>query len=154
MFPITCNAFGDIVAVVNILYSIYTSLDEARGSAAEFASFKREIWELRSDLHVLMRVAENSPTEDFRKQIVAEVNECCSVIYDALSCLTEFHVLGSDILAESNVRDFEARLSRTWKKLRWRFNKRKQAAELSVRLKERRSRLEFYLQVFNKFVQP
>ncbi|VDB91575.1 unnamed protein product [Peniophora sp. CBMAI 1063] len=138
MFPITYNAFGDIVSMIGIIYSIAQALNDSRGSPSEYRSF---VFELRAFASVLEEIAalHISSPEAASIPLLDGVNACCEVLEEARSRVDRYHSL--DELRSS------VSLQNTILKLRWRLLKRDEAEQLRKKL---HSRLELLLALVDR----
>ncbi|VDC01543.1 unnamed protein product [Peniophora sp. CBMAI 1063] len=96
MIPITCNAVGDILALVTLFLDIARALDEARGSPAKWRALNSELKSLHIVLASVARVAEHTTDTLLRDEIVREVNRCSDDVHRALERVAEFSTLGRD----------------------------------------------------------
>jgi hypothetical protein len=147
MFPITCNAFGDIVSMINIVTSIIKALDETRGSMAEYRVFKEELIVLQNTLASIDRVAERSSDEVLRSHTLNEVNACCTIVHGAMLRMAKF-----DILVQKNedIQTFSARIVKQWRKIKWIKAKKGVVAEYKDKIEARRRALDTLLITLNQ----
>jgi len=127
MFPITCNAIGDILAVASLILSIAKALDESRGAPAEYRAFVAELHSLGHLLNSIYRVTDGCADAELRRQIVKEVASTATDIHSALDKVAVFNSL-SDLQADdSSDRRSDAgipssfRFERQWVKVKWRL---------------------------------
>ena len=83
MFPISCNAFGDIVAVVQLVRDIIRALDDARGAADEYGQFVHVLTSLGTVMDQVYRLAKDHPDDGLREAVLEEVRRVCVDISNA-----------------------------------------------------------------------
>lgn len=82
-FPITCNAVGDIVTVVQLALGIYQALNDSRGSSADFQDVSSEIRRLSRDLSQVQSVIQHADVpKDFADTISKDIASCQAIIDD------------------------------------------------------------------------
>jgi hypothetical protein len=140
MVFISCNAFGDIVAVVTLIYQIATALNDARGSSKDYRDL---VQELRTLAHLLQNISDlvtGLLDPSLQSTVVSAVQQCCSVIGDAFEDTTTFSILGDERSSEHSL--FH-RVRRTVSKVDWRL--RRQADAKACRLKLLQCRVHLLL---------
>lgn len=120
MVAFTCNAFGDIVAIVSILRMITIALKDSRQSRGEYRCFMDD---LQRFADLLERVAKQESTvsapDSLQEQVLAAVQRCCDVIQRAVDCVDGFKCLKED----TPLQTFSDRLKSGVLKVRWRVTK-------------------------------
>lgn len=142
MFPISCNAFGDIVAVVQIVREILVALDDARGAAEEYRQFVHVLTTLGTVMEEVYCLAKDSPNEGLKQAVLAEIRRIC----DDISSATD-GVAGYDKLAEASARSSRGHgySRQLLSKLRWRFLKASDAEKYARRFSESLLRLNAFI---------
>ena len=146
MFPLTCNAVGDILALAALVLDVARALSESGGSPSEYRTFVGELNSLNIVLSSVGRVAQLTTDERLRGEIVREVDRCGCDIQKALERVAKFselgrHGQGTDVL--------RVKLRRQWYKLEWRFGMRGNAQEARTQLAIVTQRLTAYLVISN-----
>ncbi|VDC01806.1 unnamed protein product [Peniophora sp. CBMAI 1063] len=114
MFPITCNAFGDIIAVVHLVWDVVIALDDARGATEDYRQFVHVLKTLATVMEECYCLANNCQNGGLKLAVLAEVQRVCGDISRATDS-----IVGYDRLAETSSRSPREILV----KLRWRFLK-------------------------------
>ncbi|KZV61198.1 hypothetical protein PENSPDRAFT_693617 [Peniophora sp. CONT] len=137
MFPISCNAFGDIVAVVQIVHDIVVALDGARGAAEEYRQFIHVLSALGAVMDGVYCLAKDSQDENLKQIVLEEVRRCCVDINSAHSSVARFEKLeetSSGLSAGGIIT-----------KLHWHFRKASDAAKYAKRFGESHQRLNSFI---------
>ncbi|KZV77240.1 hypothetical protein PENSPDRAFT_746994 [Peniophora sp. CONT] len=146
MFPITCNAVGDIIAIATLVLDIAQALDESRGSPARYRAFVSELRSLHIVLASVSRTAESTTDIALRNEIVREVDHCGRVIRDVLERVARLSLLERDVTGEDVIR---VRLKRQLYKLEWRLRFHGSAEAIREELSLATQRLTAYLVISN-----
>ncbi|KZV65388.1 hypothetical protein PENSPDRAFT_756574 [Peniophora sp. CONT] len=137
MFPVTCNAFGDILAVAQLVRSIVVALDDARGATEEYMQFVHVLTALGTVMGEVYDLAKTSQNQTLRQAILEEVQRCCSGINSAHNSIAGF-----EKLAESSARSSRSiRAGGIVTKLHWHFLRASEAAKYSKRFGDSHQRL-------------
>ena len=145
MFPITCNAVGDILALSTLVLDALRALNDARGSAAEHRRFKSELKGLHTILETAARVAKDSSDNALREEIIRKVDECGQDVQEALERIAKFSAMDAP---GDGVR---ARAARTRYKLEWRFARRDEVQTARQELMMATQRLTTLLVLSNAY---
>ncbi|KZV66138.1 hypothetical protein PENSPDRAFT_689252 [Peniophora sp. CONT] len=143
MFPISCNAFGDILAVVQLVRDIAAALNDARGAASEYQRLIHELNMLGTVLEEAHQIAVSAQDNTLKDALLTEVRRCSvEDIAEAGKLLPGF-----EILAQPSVGDKGkfARARTTVKKLQWHFMKASDAASFASRFHARQLRINTVL---------
>ena len=120
MFPVTCNAVGDILALAILVLDFAQALDETSGSSADYRALNSELKSLHIVLASVNRVAELTVDELLREQIFREVERCGGFIRDTLERIAKFSLMGRDVSTADTTR---VRVKRQWYKIEWLIRK-------------------------------
>ncbi|KZV61201.1 hypothetical protein PENSPDRAFT_759572, partial [Peniophora sp. CONT] len=142
MFPITCNAIGDIIAVVQIIRDMIVALNDAHGAAEEYKQFIYVLKALGTVLGEVYDLAKAAQNESLCHAVLEEVQHCCIDINDAHDNITNFEKLEETSTARTT-RGARAGLIMT--KLRWHFMRASDAAKYAKRFTESHHRLNTYI---------
>ncbi|VDC01534.1 unnamed protein product [Peniophora sp. CBMAI 1063] len=146
MFPITCNAVGDIVVLATFVLDIARALSESSGSTSEYRSCIAELNSLHVVLASVARVAEYTADIGLQDEIVREAAECAVAVERVLERVAKFSLLDPrDSLKGMPL----IRMKRLWYKLEWRFSQRGRVNEFRAELAVATQRLTAYLAVLN-----
>ncbi|KZV74383.1 hypothetical protein PENSPDRAFT_204093 [Peniophora sp. CONT] len=121
MFPLTCNAIGDIVTLASLVFDIIRALNETRGSVLEYRVLAGELNAMHTMLTAVDRVVRDTADETLRYEILKEVDRCGQDVQNALARIIKFSALGH---AGTPVHSPRIKLARQWYKLEWRFLQR------------------------------
>ena len=86
--PITFGSVGDIISVSLLIKDLVKSLDNSRGSSAEYQAVIRELWSLDHallEVEVLIRSCQQTVQLN---ALSATVNQCAE---QSRKCITSFH---------------------------------------------------------------
>ncbi|KAF9802835.1 hypothetical protein IEO21_09811 [Rhodonia placenta] len=123
-FPITCNAVGDIVTIVQLALGIYQALNDSRGSSADFQDVSSEIRRLSRDLSQVQSVIQHADVpKDFADTISKDIASCQAIIDDFQERIAPF---GRALGPRSVPRGWALRAAR---KLDWRLRRKDEAIE-------------------------
>ncbi|VDB85856.1 unnamed protein product [Peniophora sp. CBMAI 1063] len=139
MFPITCNAIGDIFAVVQLIRDIVVALDDARGAAEEYKQFTRVLSALGTVMGEVYDLATASCNEALKQAVLEEVQLCCIDINNAHNSIAKFDRLEGDTSVRTS------RAGTLFAKLHWHFLKASDAAKYAKRFSECHQRLGIYI---------
>ncbi|VDB85846.1 unnamed protein product [Peniophora sp. CBMAI 1063] len=139
MFPITCNAIGDIIAVVQLIRDIVVALDDARGAAEEYKQFVHVLTALGAVMEAVYKLARDSPDDALKSVVLEEVRRCCNDINNAHNSIAKFDRLEG----ETSVRT--SRAGTLFTKLHWHFLKASDATKYAKRFSESHQRLNTYI---------
>ncbi|KZV61196.1 hypothetical protein PENSPDRAFT_308089 [Peniophora sp. CONT] len=141
MFSITCNAIGDIIAVVQLIRDIVVALNDAHGAAEEYKQFVYVLKALGTVLAEVYNLAKASQNESLCQVVLEEVQRCCIDINSAHNSITNF-----EKLEETSTRSSRgARAGLVLTKLRWHFMRASYAAKYAKRFSESHHRLNSYI---------
>jgi hypothetical protein len=146
MFPITCNAVGDIIAVAALIADIVSALKETSGSPAHYRGFIRELNSMRVVLDSIGRIADRCNDGDLRCTIVDEVQDCCLVLEDGAQRIAKFSPLGHDMSSTDSSR---FRLARFWYKVEWRIMKQGEIDKFTTKFSASRQRLTTFMVILS-----
>ncbi|KZV65389.1 hypothetical protein PENSPDRAFT_655840 [Peniophora sp. CONT] len=142
MFPISCNAFGDIVVVVQIVRDIVSALDDARGAAEEYKQLVHILTALGTVIEEVYCLAKDSPNEGLKKAVLAEIRRVCDDISIATDKIAGYDRLTVDSARSSRGQDHTRQ---SLSKLRWHFLKASEADKYVRRFDESFHRLNAYI---------
>ena len=145
MFPISCNAFGDIVAVVQIVRDIVVALNDARGAADEYKQFIHVLTALGTVMGEVYDLAQASQNETLRQAVLDEVQVCCININSAHKSITGFEKFAD---TSTDI----PRGKRVFVKLHWHFLRASDAAKYAQRFTESHNRLNTYIGLLAQYV--
>ena len=145
MFPITCNAVGDILALAGLALDMAKALNEIHGSPASYRALRSELESLHIVLASVHRAAELTNDTLLREQIVSQIKRYEYSIRSALERIAKFSALGRAGAADDSV---PVKVKRQWYKIEWRL---RQGSIDSIRdeLASVTQRLATYLAVSN-----
>ena len=150
MFPITCNAFGDIIAVAQLIRDIATALDEVRGATSGYRAFVQQLHTTATIIDEAHRLVHGRPASSLQAAILDEVRGCCADLERAEERTSGFEAFlpsnGSQAPGSYKLRD---RLSRGAKMLQWRFQRSPETKDLSQALHNRCLRIQTLLTLLN-----
>ena len=151
MFPISCNAVGDIITLASIVADIARALSDTRGSIMEYRAFTEDLDTMHATLVAISRIAESCSDDRLRQRVVREVSRCWNDIQTALESVAKFSALDID---EDSVRQtgFRDKFQRQWFKLEWRFLKRAEVQEFQDKFRASMHRLNAFSGILNKYV--
>ncbi|KZV61204.1 hypothetical protein PENSPDRAFT_759573 [Peniophora sp. CONT] len=145
MSPITCNAIGDIAAVVQLIRGIVVALNDAHGAVEEYKQFIHVLKALGTVLGEVYDLAKASQNESLCQAVLEEVQRCCMDINNAHNSIANFEKL--EETPTRATRGVRAGLVLT--KLRWHFMKASDAARYAKRFSESHHRLNSYIGLLN-----
>ncbi|KZV66126.1 hypothetical protein PENSPDRAFT_737273 [Peniophora sp. CONT] len=132
MLPITCNAFGDIIAVVQLFRSVALALNETSGASRQYEEFVHELNRTANVMDEASIAAERFRDSTLRQTILEEVRLCCLDLERASKHIEGFDALTAAPSDSDRAHDARTRLvSRPAKMLRWHFTKASEAAEFA-----------------------
>ncbi|VDC01803.1 unnamed protein product [Peniophora sp. CBMAI 1063] len=137
MIPITCNAVGDIIAVVQLIHKIVKALDDSHGAPAEYRRFIHILTALGEVMDTIYELAEKSSDENLRHIVLREVQHCCADLNEAQECVAGYEKL-QEASSSSSLR---ARRDRVLTKLQWHLLKVSDAKTYAERLSASHVRL-------------
>lgn len=150
MFPVTCNAIGDIIAVAQLIRDIAEALSEVKGASHEYRAFVQQLQSTATIIDETHRLVHNSPDGSLRIAILDEVRCCCSDLQRAEEYTTGFEtLLSGQTSGASGPRRVRKRLARSTKMLQWHFMKSSEISDLSQRFHNRCLRIQTLLTLFN-----
>ncbi|KZV65386.1 hypothetical protein PENSPDRAFT_133375 [Peniophora sp. CONT] len=141
MVLITCNSFGDILAVVQLVRDVIRTLDEARGAADEYTRFVFMLNSVGTAMEGVHTLAEHSRDEGLRQAVFDEVKRVHEDITSAKG-----DIVGFEKLAKA-VDGGETYPREVFTKLRWRFRKASDADKYTKRFGESLVRLNTFIGV-------
>lgn len=148
MFPITCNAIGDITAVVQLIRDIVVALNDAHGAVEEYKQFVYVLKALGTVLSEVYDLAKASQNETLCQAVLEEVQRCCIDINSAHNSITKF-----EKLEETPTRPTRSvRTSLIFTKLRWHFLRASDAAKYAKSFSESHHRLNSYIGLLSQYV--
>ena len=151
MFPITCNALGDIVTLAALVLDIIHALNESRGSASDYRILVGELNAMHTMLTAVERVARDTVNDALRFEILREVDRCGTDVQGALTRIVKFSALGHSSTKSDSPR---VCLARQWYKLEWRFSHRDEVQTARQELMMATQRLTTLLVISNACVLP
>lgn len=149
MFPLTCNAIGDIVTLASLVFDIIRALNETRGSALEYRVLAGELNAMHTMLTAVERVVQDTANERLRYEILKEVDRCGQDVQNALARIIKFSALGH---AGTPVHSQRIYLARQWYKLEWRFIQRGALQAVRAEMQTATQRLTALLVISNAYV--
>ena len=112
MAAITIGSVGDIIALCSLVRTATRALSSTRGSAAEYHSLGRELWNLSQALLCVKRLLEQEPDLQYREELEEAVTDCHTCFVCFLQRIEAFECLGQN-------RDSRHSTKILYKKLRW-----------------------------------
>jgi hypothetical protein len=149
MFPISCNAVGDVLTIASIILDIARALNDARGSVAEYRAFVAELETMHTSLNAISRLVQDCTDSALRQTVVREVDLSYQDIEDAFNRIASLSLLGSDEAPPMGSSGLRVNISRQWFKLEWRFLKRGDGQGFQSKLKVSTQRLSTLLVILN-----
>ena len=152
MFPITCNAFGDIVAVAQIICSIAKALKESGGAAQDYREFAHELYMTGSVMREVHRMVQESSNDALRELLLVCARSCCDDLEMANELTSGFAVLisvQSESIASVSRLGAGKWLVQGVKKLRWHFMKSQEAARFTQLFRDHYGRIQLCLILLN-----
>ncbi|VDB85867.1 unnamed protein product [Peniophora sp. CBMAI 1063] len=140
MFPITCNAIGDIIAVVQLIRDVVVALDDARGAAEEYKQFTRVLSALGTVMGEVYDLATASRNEALKQAVLEEIQLCCIDINNAYKSITGYEKL--EKMADYSTRNATHGL---FKKLQWHLLRASDAVKYAQRFGESHQRLNSFI---------
>jgi len=139
-FPITCNAFGDIVTAANLIYQICNALDDSRGSTADYQNLAATLEQYKTNLQTFSSLI---VTADADPQLIATINSyvalCLSVVEGFEKRIRRYDATLSKKPARRN------RVVRNIRKLDWRIFMRDEAVKMLQKLNQDRTSMATHL---------
>ena len=129
MFPISFNAFGDIVTAAQILYDVAKSLSETHGAPEEYRRFVEYLYNMGTLMMQCHSVITSAPPNvELRDTVLSRIQECCSQLAAGLSRVARLDALGASpepgSLSPGQV------IRRGFHKVEWHFRYRGDAAKV------------------------
>ena len=90
MVPITCNAVGDIIALVQLACQIVTALNESRGARASCRELLAQLTSIANLLRVSQTAIDSLRDESLRKIVDAQLAMTTQCIEEALNKIAQF----------------------------------------------------------------
>ncbi|VDC01805.1 unnamed protein product [Peniophora sp. CBMAI 1063] len=143
MFPITCNAIGDIIAVVQLIYDIVKALDDTRGAVKEYKQFIHVLTALGTVMHAVHDLVKDSHDDILRRNVLQEIQRCCEDINQAQSSIAGFQKLEKASTDRASSRASAA--STMFTKLQWHLLKASDAEKFARRFSESHIRLNGFI---------
>ncbi|VDB85852.1 unnamed protein product [Peniophora sp. CBMAI 1063] len=140
MFPITCNAIGDIIAVVQLIRDIVVALDDARGAAEEYKQFTRVLSALGTVMGEVYDLAKASCNEILKQAVLEEVQLCCIDINNAHKSISGYGKL--EKIAARSTRNTTRGV---FLKLQWHLLRASDAAKYAQRFDDSHQRLNSFI---------
>ena len=147
MFPITCNAIGDIIAIVQLVRDIVVALNDSRGAVDEYRQFVHVLKALGTILEAVYELASDSQDRRLQQSILEEVQLCCITINNAHKSLSGF-----EKLAETSARSTRGGPRAALTKLHWHFMRAADAERYAKQFHESHMRLNSLLMVHSQCV--
>ncbi|KZV96114.1 hypothetical protein EXIGLDRAFT_747834 [Exidia glandulosa HHB12029] len=117
MFPVTFNAIGDMIALLQVGLDIIKRLDSIRGARAEYRQLADELQALKPILLLYSRAIEALPDIDSRDLVLQPIASAYQDIGHALCLLANFDPLGLSVLPRAT--RGRSRLRVVWSSLQW-----------------------------------
>ena len=119
MFPISCNAVGDIIALVQLACQIVTALNESRGAQAECRELFAQLTSIAHVLEVSRHTIDSLRIDALRKIVDEQLASTSRYIQDGLGKVARF----SDLLPQATTGrpTLGDRAMTTWSCLKWEF---------------------------------
>ena len=146
MFPISCNAFGDIVAAAELVRAIVVALDDSRGAAKEYQLFVHVLTGLGTAMGEAYELAKVSRNDALRQAVLEEVQLCCISINNAHKSIAGFEKL----VQTSDQSSPGKRAGIIFAKLHWRFLRTSDVVEYTKRFSESHHRLNTYISLLTQ----
>jgi hypothetical protein len=146
MFPISCNAIGDIIALVQLTRDVISALNDAKGSSQDFRNLEEELQAAADTLNDVVEVVSRSEDESFRSGVYVQVQRSGNIIRDMSLRLIKFEPL-RDSLPNDWKQDVWGHLRRGELKIRWRFARQAEARDCRTKLAQCRGQLQLALDV-------
>ena len=148
MLPVTCNAFGDIIAVIQLVQDIVLALDDARGASEEYTHFVHVLTALGAVMNEVYDLAKASQNASLRQAILDEVQCCCDGINSAHNSISGF-----ERLAEASARSSRGvRAKGLVTKLHWHFLRASEAAKYAKRFGDSHQRFNNFIGLLSWYV--
>lgn len=153
MFPITCNAFGDIVAVAQIICSLAKALKDSNGATQDYRDFAHGLEMTATVIQEVHSLAHNSSYETVRDVVLDNTRRCCADLQRANELTSGFEsLIRAQSSGVSGSNGVVGRLSRGAHKLRWHFMKSSEAAEFTQRFRDYCSQIQLCVTLLNECV--
>ena len=134
MFPITCNAFGDIVSAIQIIRDIATALNESRGATQACRDFAYGLERMSTTMEEAYQLASSSSNCAFQETVLNHVRHFSAQLHEASKRTSGFEVLlAAQDPAISTAFGLRKWLYRRKKMLRWHFMRQAKAADYTKR---------------------
>lgn len=148
MFPITFNAFGDIVTAAEILYGLAKALSETRGAPVDY---RRYITDLRTMAGTMRQIHSIFLTSDaldnsVRDLVLSKVEECYTCAQTAFDRVARVRDLG---VASSPDAGIVRRIRRGLCKIEWHIWSRGNATKVQEEMKTAQQYLQTAMAVVN-----
>ncbi|VDC01797.1 unnamed protein product [Peniophora sp. CBMAI 1063] len=140
MFPITCNAIGDIIAVVQLIRDIAVALNDVRGAAEEYRQFTRVLTALGTVMAEVYGLTLASHNETLKQAVLEEVQLCCADINNAHNSISGF-----EVLEETSLGHKRNATQRALKKIQWHLLRASDVAKYAQRFGESHERLNSFV---------
>ena len=118
MFPITCNAVGDIIALAELVLDLARAMNDIHGSPASYRALDLDLKSLHIVLASVHRAAQLTNDTLLREQIVGQVKQYEASVRRALERIAKFSALGRAGTADDSTR---VKVKRQWYKIEWRL---------------------------------
>lgn len=146
MFPITCNAFGDIAAVVQVINEIVKAFDGVRGSKAQYSEFLHELLAFRDVLDEVQKLADKLDAVQ-KDVLLNQVRQGCSVLDVSFPEMRRFQLLDDD--GPPNPKTGRS-LKEQILKLDWRFIERDAVLGLKKKLVYHRQQPQMHVSILSR----
>jgi len=128
------SSFGDIVAAVTIVHTIYTALQDSRGSSFEYQCLIDDLRSFETALNTVHDILQKIPIDQsLRDPIIAEAKVCRTLLEGFLGRIQRYEVILS------------RRCTAIWRKVVWAIFKTKEVESFRLKLLQHKQNISTFL---------
>jgi len=128
------SSFGDIVAAVTIVHTIYTALQDSRGSSFEYQCLIDDLRSFETALNTVHDILQKIPIDQsLRDPIIAEAKVCRTLLEGFLGRIQRYEVVLS------------GRCTAIWRKVVWAIFKTKEVESFRLKLLQHKQNISTFL---------
>jgi len=128
------SSFGDIIAAVTIVHTIYTALQDSRGSSFEYQCLIDDLHSFETALNTVHDILQKIPIDQsLRDPIIAEAKVCRALLEGFLGRIQRYEVVLS------------GRWTAIWRKVVWAIFKTKEVESFRLKLLQHKQNISTFL---------
>jgi len=128
------SSFGDIVAAITVAHTIYTALQDSRGSSFEYRCLIDDLRSFETALNTVHDILQTIPvSESLRDPIIAEAKVCLTLLEGFLGRIQRYEVVLS------------GRWTAIWRKVTWAIFKTKEVESFRQKLLQHKHNISIFL---------